>query len=127
MKCTKKEWNAYMREWRSRPGNQERQNKSSLGSFTRKKATQQEWINAYKMEKGCKVCGFRESPVALDFDHKDPNKKSFLISRKLGNLTLEKIKVEVEKCDVLCANHHRMRHFCSVGVEEASILGKDVA
>jgi hypothetical protein len=106
----RKEQTVYMREWRSRPGNQAKQNKSALASFVRARDSAQAWVNGYKLEKGCMVCGFRESPFALDLHHRDPKEKSFVIASMLGKLTLEKIKEEVTKCDVLCSNHHRMRH-----------------
>lgn len=110
MHCTKAEWNAYMKEWRSRPGNQERQNKSSKLSFEKARAKAQQFIDNYKLEKGCKVCGYKTHPEALDLDHRNPEEKKFVVSRKVGNLSLEKLKEEIEKCDVLCANCHRIRH-----------------
>ncbi len=27
------------------------------------------WLDLYKMSKGCQVCGYKEHPVALEFDH----------------------------------------------------------
>ena len=70
------------------------------------------WIREYKLEHGCKVCGFKEHPAALDFDHRDPKQKEFTIAdftRK--GWSLERVKKEVAKCDVICANHHRIKHF----------------
>ena len=55
----------------------------------------------------CIVCG-ETNPVVLDFDHRDDTKKSFAISAgilKKWEIILE----EINKCDVLCANHHRIR------------------
>jgi HNH endonuclease len=53
----------------------------------------------------CLRCGFSENPVALQFHHRDPALKSFELS-KSKNKTLEILKEEIAKCDVLCANCH---------------------
>jgi hypothetical protein len=71
-------------------------------------AERQHWVDEYKMRKGCIDCGYAEHPVALDLDHRDPEMKyadvSSLVSGKLAILM-----AEVEKCDVRCANCHRIR------------------
>lgn len=70
------------------------------------------WLDDYKLEKGCKVCGFKEHPAALDFDHRDPSTKEFNIAEfDRRGVGFERLQKEVAKCDVLCANHHRMKHF----------------
>ena len=73
-------------------------------------------IARYKMWKGCKLCGYKGHPSALDLDHRDRSLKSFNISGALGGgQTWAKIKEEVRKCDVLCAN---CRHIKTVEGEE---------
>lgn len=66
------------------------------------------YLSALKMEKGCIKCGYREHPAALDFDHRNPKEKLFIISsygRRPWDLVLEELK----KCDVVCANCHRIK------------------
>ncbi len=67
------------------------------------------WIKGYLSEHPCVDCGNSDWRV-LEFDHRDPKKKKFTISRKVSDgvsiLTLSK---EVAKCDVRCANCHRIR------------------
>jgi len=54
-------------------------------------------------------CG-ESNPLVLDFDHKDPNKKSFTIgSVARKGWSLEVLYKEIDKCDVVCANCHRIR------------------
>ena len=67
-------------------------------------------VNEKKISKGCKHCGYNKSPYALDFHHKNPSKKTVNISqmRRDTYKRLEKIKEEWKKCDVLCANCHRV-------------------
>jgi ribosomal protein S27E len=45
---------------------------------------------------------------ALEFHHKDPGKKDFGVGKYSGGW--EKIRQEIEKCDLLCANCHREAH-----------------
>ena len=65
------------------------------------------WLYNYLLKNPCIICNEKD-PVVLDFDHIDKDKKEFGISENIG-LSLEKIKKEVEKCQILCANCHRRR------------------
>ena len=56
----------------------------------------------------CMDCGEVYPPYVMDFDHRPENEKSFTISKSL-NVDLEKLMMEIEKCDVVCSNCHRMR------------------
>ena len=53
-------------------------------------------------------------PVAdvYDFHHRDSSEKDFSIGKTTKSF--ERIKVELDKCDLLCANCHRRRHAKSV-------------
>jgi len=64
---------------------------------------------AYKGGK-CEKCGYNKNcPPAYDFHHKDPKAKEFGITKKLtGNF--EKLKKEVDKCQLLCKNCHAEEH-----------------
>jgi len=67
------------------------------------------FIQSIKMELGCSVCGYNGHPAALDFHHRDPLSKTVALS-SLPYLAYghERILEEIEKCDVLCANCHRI-------------------
>lgn len=54
----------------------------------------------------CADCNQRFNHVAMDFDHRE-NKK-FTISNNM-TLNIEKILKEINKCDVVCSNCHRVR------------------
>ena len=45
----------------------------------------------------------------MDFDHRLGEVKSFVISYAPGRHSLEAITAEIAKCDVVCANCHRLR------------------
>jgi hypothetical protein len=68
-----------------------------------------EWFNEYKKELSCIKCGFNH-PAALDFHHRDPSEKEFGIS-SYRQRNKEFILKEIEKCDVLCSNCHRIEHY----------------
>lgn len=48
-------------------------------------------------------------PVALDFHHLDPTEKDKNVG-DLMSFSTQKLKEEIRKCVVLCANCHRMVH-----------------
>jgi 5-methylcytosine-specific restriction endonuclease McrA len=57
----------------------------------------------------CSKCGYDKSDYALEFHHRDPEKKDFSINRG-ASLVFDKLKEELDKCDLLCANCHREEH-----------------
>jgi hypothetical protein len=65
------------------------------------------WIAEYKVAQGCADCGYRTHHAALDFDH--------VRGKKLLNVCLSKsiaqARQEIEKCEVVCANCHRIRTY----------------
>lgn len=65
-----------------------------------------------KQEKECSICGFKDATCSLDFHHRDPNEKSFRVSRGYRDdrfkIDLETIILEMDKCDVICRNCHAL-------------------
>lgn len=59
--------------------------------------------------KPCVVCGQQFHPVAMDFDHLPPHKKLFNISSAWRWTTVERLKAEIAKCEIICACCHRVR------------------
>jgi 5-methylcytosine-specific restriction endonuclease McrA len=58
----------------------------------------------------CQLCGYKKSQRALSFHHRDPKKKSFGISMKGLTRSWDKIRTEIDKCILLCANCHMEVH-----------------
>jgi len=72
------------------------------------------WLEEFKNTLSCIKCG-ENHPACLDFHHRDPSNKEYTISYMLaGTFSLEKLKKEIEKCDVLCSNCHRKLHYDEV-------------
>jgi hypothetical protein len=69
-----------------------------------------EYIQQIKLENGCNKCGYKGHAAALDFNHLDPAQKSFNISSYL-NSSREILDKEIAKCEVLCANCHRIHTY----------------
>lgn len=74
-----------------------------LGTRSKRQA-----IQKFKVERGCARCGFNKHPAALHFHHIDKSTKKFGI----GNLpsSHEDLIIEIEKCEILCANCHALEH-----------------
>lgn len=64
-------------------------------------------IQEYKLNIGCQMCGYKQSSVGLDFNHKSGVEKCFSISHGY-KYSKEDIQKELEKVEVLCANCHRI-------------------
>lgn len=58
----------------------------------------------------CEICGYNKYAGALDFHHKDPSKKDFGIAHDGHTKSWEKVKKELDKCMLVCANCHREIH-----------------
>lgn len=56
----------------------------------------------------CADCGNSYPPVCMDFDHRDPSAKRFIIATS-GTRNREAVLAEIAKCDLVCANCHRIR------------------
>jgi len=58
----------------------------------------------------CEKCGYNKSVRALEFHHLDPNEKDFGIAHKGYTRSWEKVKNELDKCILVCANCHAEIH-----------------
>lgn len=59
----------------------------------------------------CMDCGIKYPPFVMDFDHRDPTQKVDGLARLVRSGSMRKMLAEVEKCDVVCSNCHRIRTF----------------
>ena len=57
----------------------------------------------------CLGCNGVFSICAYDFHHRDPSQKDFMISSK-SSAWNRSIQQELDKCDLLCSNCHRVEH-----------------
>jgi hypothetical protein len=64
-------------------------------------------VRLYKST-GCADCGEVYPPYVMDFDHLEDTEKVSNVASMAG-WSLEKVEAEIAKCEVVCANCHRVR------------------
>ena len=67
-----------------------------------------EMLREHKLRVGCADCGYAAHHAALEFHHRSNKKINLSFAKSIGQAT-----TEMAKCDVLCANCHRIRHWNS--------------
>lgn len=58
----------------------------------------------------CTKCDYNKCSAALEFHHLDPLKKDFSISHDGQTRSWKRVKEELDKCILVCANCHREIH-----------------
>ena len=71
--------------------------------------SRRELISKIKMEKGCSRCGYNAHSAALDFNHIQGEK--LLAIGQDTKVAWHKLMEEINKCEVLCANCHRIHTY----------------
>ena len=66
----------------------------------------------------CLDCGYKECSAAMAFHHRNPSEKEYDWS-KLRKRSWDSIKLELDKCDLLCCRCHSERHYDPTILEEA--------
>lgn len=60
----------------------------------------------------CHDCGNSYPPCVLEFDHRPKIKKIKAVSDlAAAGVSIENLKKEIKKCDLVCANCHRIRTY----------------
>ena len=76
-------------------------------------ANRRKWLKKKAVEyKGgcCSVCGYSKSVSALHFHHLEPNEKDFGLSANGVTRSWERVRKELDKCILICANCHAELH-----------------
>ena len=78
------------------------------------------WFKEYKLGLKCNRCN-QGNPACLVFHHKDKKEKEISVGVAVAYAwSISRIKKEIEKCEVLCANCHMIEHFGNL-FEDAGI------
>lgn len=96
---------------RAAPNSQSPADKRASAAAYKRKVRRETRIKAleYLAKKGCNDCGERD-PRVLEFDHLDPADKEFEVAKLFSDgfsWGSEKLRGEIRKCRVICANCHR--------------------
>jgi len=75
----------------------------NLRSFCKRR----EYVRKMK-DRFCADCGIKYPYYVMDFDHREDEIKEFGLN-SLSRITMNVLKREIDKCDVVCANCHRER------------------
>ena len=95
----------YRRKWYAK--NKE----SEKNHVKRRKLKIKRWLQDYKKNLKCFKCS-ENHPATLEFHHKEGNKKEKSIAQMVADgISINKILLEIRKCDVLCSNCHRKEHY----------------
>ena len=97
-------------EFSFRKDNRYRCKKCSSEAVTNRRRKLKELSVAYKGGE-CSKCGYSKCIAALEFHHL--HDKSFGLSLNGFTRSWQKIKLELDKCILLCANCHRENHYTS--------------
>jgi len=91
--------------WKKSEAGRRSRRKHKIG----KRLRQKEYLDTLK-DKPCVDCGLRFPPECMDFDHLPGQEKVLALSlaRKNG-WSDDKLRQETEKCEIVCANCHRIR------------------
>jgi len=58
----------------------------------------------------CTDCGIQYPPYVMDFDHVR-GIKEFHIAMSVQHVSIKRLNAEMDKCDVVCSNCHRIRTY----------------
>lgn len=75
----------------------------------------------------CQKCGYNQNLSALEFHHRNPEEKELQLDiRTFANTSLEKLKKELDKCDLLCSNCHKEHHYPEYDINNIGNLLKEI-
>ena len=102
-------WKEY--QWTYHRGWYQRHREKRLARIYERKAAIYQYVQNMKSQLYCVDCG-QQHLATLQFHHLNPENKVFNISDAARRGTsLDRIKKELQKCIVLCANCHLIRHY----------------
>ncbi|WCS70043.1 hypothetical protein Goe27_01650 [Bacillus phage vB_BsuM-Goe27] len=98
----------YKREWNYR-------NREQRYAYRKKRAYDIRVKLIESLGSKCVKCGLDHDGTntpAFDFHHRDPSTKEFNVNmNSINRFSLEKLKAETNKCELLCSNCHRIHHW----------------
>lgn len=98
----------YQRKWYA--ANKEKQYERTRANQARVVAETRPMLLEYLKEHPCMDCGYSDIR-ALEFDHVRGTKKKGVTKLVSMGLSWESIMKEIDKCDVVCSNCHKIRTY----------------
>lgn len=79
------------------------------GTAEEHRAAKRAYLDCIKTSRGCERCGVSDLPARVfDFHHRARETKTIPMHRLPHDAGWARLETEIEKCDVLCANCHRL-------------------
>ena len=112
-------WDKYGKDWNKQNPNKRREisrryywnhHDKVLKEQTERNRKRRDFIQNYKLSKGCEICGYKKCADGLSFHHLGDSKEFALADSISAGISLERIKKEMEKCMVVCMNCHAEIH-----------------
>jgi hypothetical protein len=80
----------------------------SYSTQKQRKLERRVFVAKKKISEGCQECGYQKRASALDYHHTGKEKGMSVAERVTRCHSKKKILEEIERCEVLCANCHRI-------------------
>lgn len=93
----------------------ERNRQQYIDAAADRKSRNRDYVRQIKMNAQCADCGLADWRV-LDFDHLPGTVKERGIAKVLGGWSIARIEREIAKCEIVCANCHRIRTLERAGI-----------
>ena len=69
------------------------------------------YVRSYKTDNACSDCNVKYHYSVMQFDHKDGTQKEDNINSLMWRAGIQRVKDEIAKCELVCANCHSLRTF----------------
>lgn len=90
--------------------NREKSIKASMDFINNRRKENREYTNLIKSSSPCTDCQIKYPPYVMQFDHLDAKAKVDSVANLVGaGVSLQKIKDEIAKCELVCSNCHWIR------------------
>jgi hypothetical protein len=84
---------------------------SQYSGEKRRNKAKKEKLYTFLSDKCCTDCGISDIRL-LEFDHLDPQTKTKAVARFIsGGYSWDRLLEEINKCEIVCANCHRLRTY----------------
>lgn len=96
------------KRWYAKPENRARHIKHNGGTSRRLIERNRQFVTDHLLGNPCVDCGNSDIRV-LEFDHVRGVKSGTISELWSGGMSIGRIQTEIDKCEVVCANCHRIR------------------
>ena len=82
---------------------------ANIRAVAKRRAKVKQMAVDYKGGK-CAICGYQKCVKAFEFHHLEADQKDFAVGQYGHSRSWERVRREIDKCILLCANCHREVH-----------------